>query len=189
MDRIQKRFDELAEHALAIEGSVGITGSPGNATKDIDVESAGFYSEAYQVIDGEAFIWQTSVLSLLSRVFGEDSPTYGEFKKHVERRPSGSVRPKIHKTFQLAKATFLSAKEQFEGGYLFDVRSLIHAEVFDDELEQATYFLNQGHMVPAAVIAGTVLEASLREGSSLFKVHGKKGESQDTGRQTFLVVF
>jgi transposase InsO family protein len=57
---------------------------------------------------------------------------------------------------------FSSAKEQFEKGYLFNVRQLVHAEVFDNELDQASYFLGEDHKVPAAVIAGTVLETTLR---------------------------
>lgn len=39
----------------------------------------------------------------------------------------------------------------------------MQAEVFDTELEQASAFLSLGHKVPSAVIAGTVLETSLRE--------------------------
>jgi hypothetical protein len=57
----------------------------------------------------------------------------------------------------------LSAKEQFEGGYLFNVRNLVHASIFSDELEQAEHFLESQYKVPAAVIAGTVLETTLRE--------------------------
>ena len=39
---------------------------------------------------------------------------------------------------------------------------MIQAEVFDDELEQATELLNSGYHSAAAVISGTVLESTLR---------------------------
>lgn len=65
-------------------------------------------------------------------------------------------------SFRSMFAIFSSAKEQFEGGYLFSIQNLAKADVFEDELEQASYFLKANWKVPAAVIAGTVLESSLR---------------------------
>jgi hypothetical protein len=59
-------------------------------------------------------------------------------------------------------AVFLAAKEDFEGGYVKSIRSLIQAEVFDDELEQAKELLDCGYTTAAAVVAGTVLETTLR---------------------------
>jgi Domain of unknown function (DUF4145) len=61
------------------------------------------------------------------------------------------------------KAVFNAAKEDFEGGYLSTTRSLAQAEVFDDELEQARELLSKGYKVAAAVVAGVVLETTLRE--------------------------
>ena len=43
------------------------------------------------------------------------------------------------------------------------MRSLVQAEVFNSELEQATELLRKSYKAPAAVIAGTVLETALRE--------------------------
>lgn len=56
----------------------------------------------------------------------------------------------------------MAAKEDFEGGYLLPIRTLIQAEVFDSELEQANGLLNSGYYTAAAVIAGVVLETALR---------------------------
>lgn len=61
------------------------------------------------------------------------------------------------------KAVFLAAREDFEGGYLSSVRTLVQAEVFDSELEQAEELLKGGCVTAAAVIAGVVLETALRE--------------------------
>jgi hypothetical protein len=61
------------------------------------------------------------------------------------------------------KAVFLAAREDYEGGYLRSTRSLIQADVFDSELEQAQELLDAGYKSPSAVVAGVVLETSLRE--------------------------
>jgi hypothetical protein len=61
------------------------------------------------------------------------------------------------------KAVFLALHEDFQGGYLHSLRNLVQAEVFDSELEQANELLNKGYKTAAAVIAGTVLETTLRE--------------------------
>jgi hypothetical protein len=57
---------------------------------------------------------------------------------------------------------FLAAKEDYEGGYLRSIRSLVQAELFDDELEQARELLGSGYTVAAAVVARVVLETTLR---------------------------
>jgi hypothetical protein len=65
--------------------------------------------------------------------------------------------------FSRLKAVLLAAKEDYEGGYLHKIRNLIQADVFDSELEQAGELLASGYKTPAAVIAGIVLETSLRQ--------------------------
>ncbi len=56
-----------------------------------------------------------------------------------------------------------SAKEDYEQGFLLDVRTLIEAEVFDDFLEQGAHLLDSGYFQPAAVVIGSVLEDGLRK--------------------------
>jgi len=56
-----------------------------------------------------------------------------------------------------------AAKDDYEQGFLFDTRSLIEAEVFDDFLDQAEHLLNAGYYQPAAVVIGSVLEDGLRK--------------------------
>ena len=94
--------------------------------------------------------------SLFARVFGEDDPTFSGFDQACK-----GMLDCAH-LFDLRFAVFKAAKEDFEGGYLFDVQNLVHSDVFADELEQAKHFLDKGFKVPAAVIAGTVLETTLR---------------------------
>ena len=63
-----------------------------------------------------------------------------------------------------------AAQEDYDGGYLASVRSLVSAELFSSELEQADELLRAGFHVAAAVIAGTVLETTLR---TLCTAHGQ----------------
>ena len=53
-----------------------------------------------------------------------------------------------------------AAREDYANGYLFDIKQLIAAEVFDDLLEQAEHLLDAGYQEAAAVLAGAVLEDS-----------------------------
>ncbi|PTW47639.1 uncharacterized protein DUF4145 [Sphingomonas faeni] len=60
------------------------------------------------------------------------------------------------------RAVFNAAKEDFDGGYLNSVRSMVQAEVFSTELDQANELMKGGYIVAAAVIAGVVLETTMR---------------------------
>jgi RiboL-PSP-HEPN len=102
--------------------------------------------------------WSVKAKNIIVKSCGEDSQHFKEFEK-AQKRTS------FDNTFSALRrlaAVFLAAKEDFEGGYVKSFKSLIQAEVFDDELEQATELLNSGYQSAAAVIAGTVLESTLR---------------------------
>lgn len=100
--------------------------------------------------------WATSSISFIGRVLGRDSEHYIRFKKHYEQisHYGNSVR---------AVAVLKAAYEDYKGGYLFDTVKRIQAEIFDDFLEQADYFLKGGYHGVAAVLAGAVLEDTLRK--------------------------
>jgi hypothetical protein len=100
--------------------------------------------------------WATSCLSFLERVMSKDSEHYRRFSGHAKRISSHSGAVK-------ALAVLKAAKGDYEGGYLFDTRKRIEAEVFDEFLEQADYFLKEGYFQVAAVVAGAVLEDGLRK--------------------------
>ena len=111
-------------------------------------------------VDGNALLeWTVKARSLLSKACGVDSENYKEFCKNDKTGAYGTYLG----TLECLKAIFLAAKEDYEGGYLRTTRSLIQAEGFDSELEQASSLLDAGYKSPAAVVAGVVLETSLRE--------------------------
>lgn len=145
MERIQKRFDELAERLKRIRTRM---------KSQVDQQTSDTILE-----------WHASAQAFLHQVFGPDHVTTKTFDdkwatKFVETMNS---RDEDICRINYVAPIFMSAKEQFEGGFLFEIRSLIHADVFDDELDQAKYFAKDGWKIPALVIAGTVLESSLRE--------------------------
>ena len=100
--------------------------------------------------------WATSVQSLLCRVFGSESEHYRNFTKQVQKFLTYSPARR-------ALGVLLAAKDDYENGYLFDIRRLVEAEVFDDFLGQAEHLLSAGYFAPAAVVAGAVLEDGLRK--------------------------
>ena len=108
-------------------------------------------------VDGQlAHQWVTSVQNLLSRVLGPQSEHYKNFTAKVQT--SVSYSPAVR-----AQGVLLAAKDDYLRGYLFDLRTLVEAEVMDDLLEQADHLLRAGYHAPAAVIAGCVLEDGLRK--------------------------
>lgn len=56
-----------------------------------------------------------------------------------------------------------AVREDVEGGYLTDIRTLISAEVFTDFLEMAEHLHDNGYKDPAASLTGAVLEDGLRK--------------------------
>jgi hypothetical protein len=56
-----------------------------------------------------------------------------------------------------------AARHDFERGLLFDLRALINAELLGDFIEQAERLLKEDYYVPAASLAGAVLEDTLRK--------------------------
>ncbi|MBN1294966.1 MAG: DUF4145 domain-containing protein [Candidatus Latescibacteria bacterium] len=58
---------------------------------------------------------------------------------------------------------FCSAKEDFEGGYVFDVDLRVSGEVFGDFVAMAKQSLSEGHKDVAAVLACAALEDTLKK--------------------------
>lgn len=145
MKAFEKRFSELELQVIAIEGT----------KKRMHSE----YSGSYDHIDENLLLnWDVKVKSLLSNLCGENSQ---HFNSYMAACRPGSFTSSYDLLLQM-KAVFMAAKEDFEGGYLNSVKNLVQAEVFDNELDQAKELLKAGYAAAAAVIAGVVLETTLR---------------------------
>lgn len=100
--------------------------------------------------------WATSTSQLLGSLFGRDSEYYGRFQ--LAFRYAGYYSDMVQ-----GVAVLRAAWNDYSKGYLIEAKSLITAEVFDDILEQAQHLLEQGYHHAAAILAGCVLEDTLRK--------------------------
>lgn len=141
----EKRFGELEAQIIKIEST--------------QQQKYSEYSGNYIHIDSNLLLnWRVKAKNLLISVCGENSQHFTSFlvaEEPIHFDNSLNVLYRI-------KAVFLAAKDDFEGGYLNSVKNIIQAEVFDNELEQASELLTSGYKSAAAVIAGVVLETTIR---------------------------
>ncbi|MHC4122916.1 MAG: DUF4145 domain-containing protein [Planctomycetota bacterium] len=100
--------------------------------------------------------WYTSASNLIEKTCGSNNSYYRKIEAlYVENRGQSYIMPGC---LGILKALY----EDLKLGLLEDTKALITAEVFTDFIEQAEYLLNEGYVLPAAVIARTVLEDALR---------------------------
>ncbi len=120
-------------------------------------------------IDSDLFLqWVLQVEDLLIKVVDRESIYYKQFEEKKESDYS------TYLIFQDLKVIFLTFKNDYKKGYLFSVKTLVQAEVFESQLEQSQELLNSGYKLASAVIAGIVLETGLREICSRENIlHGK----------------
>ena len=100
--------------------------------------------------------WATSSSQFLGSLFGRDSEYYERFQKAFKYTG-------YYSDVSQGLAVLRAAQNDYMKGYLIEARTLIRAEVFDDILEQAEHLFKEGYHPPAAVLAGCVLEDSLRK--------------------------
>lgn len=140
-----KRYEQLIEQAKKVE-----------ATKRFEEE---LYTSPREQVDREALLnWKVKAKSLLIKTCGADSVEVAEFVEAETGTFSTSLR-----NLRRMIAVFSAAKENYEGGYLASTKTLVQAQMFASELEQAKELLRGNFIRAAAVIAGAVLETTLRE--------------------------
>lgn len=119
----------------------------------------GEYYGRYEEVDPELLLgWCVKARSLIGSACGKD----GEHFQSFVRAEIQAAYCDNYSVFKNVKAVFLAAKEDFEGGYLLSVRNLVQAEVAGSEIDQATELWGSGYITAAAVVAGVVLETTLR---------------------------
>jgi hypothetical protein len=105
---------------------------------------------------GQWEAWATSSENLISAVFGEEAPHYKNFRAaYLDCHGGQSDVLKLI-------ALFRSAKEDFEGGYVFNVELRISGEVFGDFVALARQSLSEGQKDVAAVLACAALEDAIK---------------------------
>jgi hypothetical protein len=102
--------------------------------------------------------FRTEALNLIRQACGEKSDHYQSLKQIAEDK-STNLNSWFYKD---CFGIFEAAERDFRAGMLADIRSVVSAEVLDDLLEQAEHLFSHGYHIPAASLAGAVLEDALR---------------------------
>jgi hypothetical protein len=109
-----------------------------------------------QVRNGFWRKWATSTQNLLKAALGSSSPHVKNFDALYEKCQGQDYEVRaLHAVFQ-------SAKDDFEGGYVFNVELRVSGEVFGDFVALARQALSEGHKDVAAVLASAALEDVLK---------------------------
>ncbi|MHC4478002.1 MAG: HEPN domain-containing protein [Planctomycetota bacterium] len=101
--------------------------------------------------------FRTEAMNLVRRVCGQDSDHYQELRRLAEATATSSS------YFKDVFGVLQAAHRDYQGGFLFDLRALIAAELLGDFIEQAEMLIAEGYHVAAASLAGAVLEDGLRK--------------------------
>jgi len=161
--KILDRFDELIVEGEAIQKAIKkIPGKPirsfiGRGYLDGEVRNS---PDTYKV-DWEDFVkWRTSVKTLLAKIIKPEHT-------HSKTVESFSELPNKKGGLEYGISILRSLREDFAKGFLVDLKILVEAEIASDYMGQATSLITEGQSgkfdhVPAAVLAGAVLEKSLR---------------------------
>jgi hypothetical protein len=118
------------------------------------------HTPSFDYVDSElANQWGISCLQIIKKVSGQESDYYIKFNDLFSLFTTRYNYSVVKTSLGILKAV----KDDYENGYLFDIRTLIEAEVFDEFLEQAEELFKKNYYQAAAVIAGCVMEDGLRK--------------------------
>lgn len=115
-----------------------------------------YYSHPSEI---DYFRFRTQSLNLIRRACGENSDHYKQLTQLASEKGSANNSYYFIHCYGIVEA----AHRDFESDLLFEIKSLVAAEVLEDFLTQADILLNNGYYVPSASLAGAVLEDTLRK--------------------------
>jgi hypothetical protein len=103
--------------------------------------------------------FRTESLNLIKRTCGEESEHYQQLRRLAEDKRTSGNPFYYHQCYGVLEAAYSDFSEDF----LFDIRAMVRADLLGSFIEQAEALLNEGYYVPAASLAGAVLEDTLRK--------------------------
>jgi hypothetical protein len=137
---IVKKFDELADKAKKVNTSQQVT--------DIAV-----------IVDSKKFQdWATGSLALLQKVFGEKSAYYTNFQAIYSK----IINIPYKESFDKCRAILQSAREEFEGASLSEIRRFLDHAVLEHLAKSTTEYLRRGDKQTACILAVVLLENALQ---------------------------
>ncbi len=154
------RFDELVSEGEAICSS--ILKKPGRVYyRDLDTGEERRRPEV-DIVDWPRHVaWRTNSVALLSQIVPSRNEVLWQSVKIFSQLPDGKG------NLEWGIATLRAIRSDFAAGFLEDVSVKIEAEIAADYMGQAEGLLQEGQPgkydhVPAAVLAGAILEKALR---------------------------
>jgi hypothetical protein len=102
----------------------------------------------------------TSLTTTLSRLVPKSSQYSTDMDEVLESHRKTANK---YDTVDRLAGILRALRSDYENGYLASVQELVHADLFNDFLEMASYLHAEGYKDPAAVMAGGVLEEQLRK--------------------------
>jgi len=101
----------------------------------------------------------TQAMNLVRRTCGEHSDHYFGLRQLAEDKVRSGHPDYLREALGIVEG----ARADFEAGLLFDLRSLLHAETLGEFTDQSQHLCDNGYFVPAASLAGAILEDALRK--------------------------
>lgn len=114
----------------------------------------------------------SQVSGLITRCVAAIDRAAGRNSKYSERVASDISQKQDHDWNRLARAvgTVEALLHDLRKGFIQSIEELLHGDVFSDFLEMAQHLVGSGYKDAGAVIAGSTLEAHLRQLASKFEV-------------------
>jgi hypothetical protein len=134
-----RRFEELARAFAALQFHPNGGGLSGTNVKA-----------------GDWMRWATSAQSLIRAAYGDSTPHYQNFCQAIKECNGYDYEVMV------LRGVFLAAKDDFDGGYVFNVDLRVSGEVFGDFVALAKKSLSEGNKDVAAVLACAALEDALK---------------------------
>jgi hypothetical protein len=116
------------------------------------------YDDLSDLGDAETNVILTRLAATIDRLAPEGS----RYKKNAHAALTKFGETNCY-NIQLLAGILQALRADYEAGYLASIEELIHADIFGDFLEMASYLLSEGYKDPAAVIIGGVLEEHIRK--------------------------
>lgn len=98
-------------------------------------------------------------ISFIEKIYGKNHSYYTSFIDGWVKNPHQRNLYDLQRALGLFKAV----KREIDGGWIFKVKSIANAEVFNDILEMGEFFLEQGYKDASAIMVGGAMEGHIKQ--------------------------
>jgi len=139
------------------------------------------YEDASDVLKhGDVFRIRTRAIAMIERVTGKGS----EYYEQAMQATGDAKYYTPHQILQLIIGILKALVSDIESGYMKSLTDIVHAELFSDYLEMAQHLIEKGFKDAAAVIAGSTLEAHMKQLAGKFGIDVEDGNGRSKSANT-----